>query len=117
MKERGKQLESSGIAVIAGGVALGMAVWNLARALVEDIVTPLIAAFIGESHFQFNVFTLGGSEFRYGYVIEAVLAVAVVVLLLAVAFTTLGEQLRSGVGGAPSRIARWWFRTEKDEDS
>jgi large-conductance mechanosensitive channel len=117
MKERVKQLENSGIAQIAGGVALGMAVWNLASALVGGLLTPLIAAFIGENPFQFNSFTLRGSEFPYGLIIEAVLAVAVVALLLAVAFTTLGGRIRGSVEHAPSRIARWWFRTEKDEDS
>lgn len=117
MKERGKQLEGSGIAVIAGGVALGMAIWNLAGALVSDVITPLIAAFIGESHFQFNTLTFRGSQFPYALFIEALLAVAVVVLLLALAFTTLRGRIRRGVEDAPSRITGWWFRTEKDEDS
>jgi hypothetical protein len=117
MKERGKQLEGSGIAVIAGGVALGMAIWNLAGALVSDVITPLIAAFISESPFQLNTFTFRGSQFPYALFIEDVLAVAVEGHLWAVACTTLGEQLRSGVGRAPSRITGWWFRTEKDEDS
>jgi large-conductance mechanosensitive channel len=117
MKERVKQLEDSGIVLIAGGVALGMAVWNLASTLVGGLLTPLIAAFIGESQFQFNSFTLRGSEFPYGLVIESLLAVVVVVLLLAMAFTTLGERIRRSVEHAPSRVARWWFRTEKDEGS
>jgi large-conductance mechanosensitive channel len=117
MKERVKQLEDSGIAQIAGGVALGMAVWNLAGALAGGLLTPLIAVFIGGSPFQFNSFTLWGSEFPYGLVIEALLAVVVVILLLSVVFTTLGEQIRRSVEHAPSRITRWWFRTDKDEGS
>jgi len=117
MKERGKQLENSGIVQIAGGVALGMAIWNLAGALVGDLLTPLIAAFIGENQFQFNTFTLRGSQFPYALLIEALLIVVVVVLLLAVVFTALGKRIRGSVGGAPSRISQWWFRSEKDEGS
>jgi large-conductance mechanosensitive channel len=115
MKERVKQLEGSGIAQIAGGVALGMAVWNLASALAGGLLTPLVAVFIGGSRFQLISFTLWDSEFPYGLVIEALLALIVVVLLLAVAFPTLGDRIRRSVEHAPSRITRWWFRSEKDE--
>lgn len=117
MQERVKQLGGSGIAQIAGGVLLGLAAWNLVSTLVRSILAPLIAVFIGQSHFMLNSFTIETSEFEYGYFLEAVLAVVVVVLLLAVAFTTLGERIRGSVGHARSRIGRWWFRTEKDEDS
>jgi len=115
MKERGKQLENSGIVQIAGGVALGFAGWNLVSTFVRTILAPLIAVFTGESHFMLNSFTIEGSEFGYGIFFEALLVVVVVVLLLAVVFTALGERIRGSVGGAPSRISQWWFRSEKDE--
>jgi large conductance mechanosensitive channel len=115
MKERVKQLEDSGIAQIAGGVLLGFAAWNLVDTFVRSLLSPLISVFIGNSIFVLNSFTIDHSDFEYGYFLEAVLAAVVVVFLLAVAFTTLGERIRRSVEHAPSRISRWWFRTEKDE--
>ncbi len=115
MKERVKKLEDSGIAQIAGGVMLGFAAWNLVNTFVSSMLGPLIAVFMGEAHFMLNSFTIRGSEFGYGIFFEALLVVVVVVLLLAVVFTTLGGRIRRSVEPVPSRITRWWFRTEKDE--
>jgi large conductance mechanosensitive channel len=44
------------------------------QAVVAGLIAPLISVFIGDSNFGLNSFTIGTSEFRYGIVIEAVIA-------------------------------------------
>ncbi len=72
--------------IAAGGLLMALAAFFLIQAVVGGLIAPLIAVFIGDSTFGFNSFTIAGSEFGYGAVIEAAmtfaLALAAVYLLL-----------------------------------
>jgi large conductance mechanosensitive channel len=68
--------DSLGVAV---GVAAGLAVFYAVSAIVANILSPLIAVFIGRSNFELNAFDIGAVEFRYGTVIEYLLTLLLVV--------------------------------------
>ena len=78
-------LRSDAIAV-AAGLVMAFATFYLVQAVVAYVIAPLIAVFVGDPVFEANSFSIGGSEFRYGAVIEAVitfaLAATVVYLVL-----------------------------------
>src|SRR5688572_6359150 len=58
---------------LAVAVVIGVAFAAVVTAFVEDIVTPLIAAIIGEPDFSGLTFTINGSEFFYGDFINKVI--------------------------------------------
>lgn len=58
---------------LAVAVVLGAAFGAVVASLVENIFTPLIAAIIGEPSFGGLSFTLNGSSFGYGLVINALI--------------------------------------------
>jgi large conductance mechanosensitive channel len=68
---------------LAVAVVIGTAFAAVVTSLVEDLITPLIAAVGGESNFSALSFEINGSEFRYGEFINALL---VLVLVGAVVF-------------------------------
>jgi large conductance mechanosensitive channel len=76
----------------AAGFAIGLAAFYLVQAVVDGLIAPLIAVFIGEPHFELNSFTISSSEFRYGAVLEA--AMTAVLTLAAVAVTLAALQRR-----------------------
>ena len=45
----------------------------LVQALVADLITPIIAAIVGEPSFEDLTLTINGSEFRYGDFINALI--------------------------------------------
>lgn len=59
---------------LAVAVVIGAAFSAVVASLVADIFTPLIAAIFGKQDFSALVFTINGSEFRYGSFINAVIA-------------------------------------------
>lgn len=59
---------------LAVGVVIGVAFAAVVTSLVENIITPLIAAVIGEPDFSALSFTLNDSEILYGNFINALLA-------------------------------------------
>ena len=59
---------------LAVAVVIGAAFGAVVTSFVEDIFTPLIAAIVGEQDFSALMFTINGSEFRYGEVINAIIA-------------------------------------------
>jgi len=65
---------------------IGLASFYLLQVVVAYLIAPLIAVFIGDSHFELNAFTINTVEFRYGAVVEAamtaVLALAVTSFVL-----------------------------------
>ena len=72
---------------LAVAVVIGTAFTAVIGSLVEDLITPLVAAVAGESDFSALTFTVNGSEFRYGDFINALftfLAVAAVVFFLVI---------------------------------
>ena len=56
---------------VAVGLIMALATFALVQALVTDLITPIIAAIVGEPSFADLTFTINGSEFRYGDFINA----------------------------------------------
>ena len=72
---------------LAVAVVIGTAFTAVVNALVEDLITPLVAAIGGEPDFAALTFEINGSEFLYGDFINAALTfliVAAVVFFLVV---------------------------------
>jgi large conductance mechanosensitive channel len=59
---------------LAVAVVIGAAFGAVVAALVKDLLTPLIAAIVGQPDFSAIVFTVNGSKFLIGDFINAVLA-------------------------------------------
>ena len=59
---------------LAVAVVIGAAFGAVVTALVADLLTPLIAAIVGESDFSAIVFTVNGSRFLIGDFINVVLS-------------------------------------------
>ncbi len=57
---------------LAVGVVIGVAFTAVVTSMVEDLLTPLIAAIFGEPDFSALTFTINDSEFGYGNFINAV---------------------------------------------
>lgn len=72
---------------LAVAVVVGTAFTAVVKALVTDIVTPLIAAIFGQPNFENLTFTINGSVFRYGDLLNnavTFLSIATVVFFLVV---------------------------------
>src|SRR3954465_9272431 len=72
---------------LAVAVVIGTAFTAVVNALVEDVITPLIAAVGGEPNFGRLAFTINGSRFAYGDFFNALLTfllVAAVVFFLVI---------------------------------
>src|SRR5918999_4258634 len=67
---------------LAVAVVLGVAFAAVVTAMVEDLLTPLIAAILGEPDFSDLTFTINGSVFRYGDFINEVIAFVSVATVL-----------------------------------
>jgi large conductance mechanosensitive channel len=59
---------------LAVGVVVGAAFGTVVTALVKDFMTPLIAAVAKVPDFSGLIFTLNGSEFKYGDFINALIS-------------------------------------------
>jgi large conductance mechanosensitive channel len=57
----------------AVGLVMALATFALTEALVEDLITPIVAAIIGEPNFGELHFTINGSVFAYGNFINALI--------------------------------------------
>lgn len=49
---------------VAVGLVMALATFDVVSSLVEDLITPLVAAIFGEPSFGGLSFTINGSEFR-----------------------------------------------------
>jgi large conductance mechanosensitive channel len=58
---------------LAVAVAIGVAFSNVVQAMVRDILTPIIAVIFGQPDFETLTFTINGSLFRYGDLLNYVL--------------------------------------------
>ncbi len=58
---------------LAVAVVIGAAFTALVTSMVEDLLTPVITAIVGESDFSSLSFTINGSEFRYGNFLNALI--------------------------------------------
>jgi large conductance mechanosensitive channel len=63
-------------------VVLGVAFNAVISALVKDLFTPLIAAIVGKPDFSGLTFTINGSRFLYGDVINAIIAFVTVAAVI-----------------------------------
>lgn len=63
---------------LAVAVVLGVAFGMVVASLVEDIITPIIAAIFGKPDFSGLTFEINGSVFRYGSFFNAVLSFVLV---------------------------------------
>jgi large conductance mechanosensitive channel len=63
---------------LAVAVVIGTAFTAVVTSMVEDLITPLIAAIGGEPDFSALSFTINESEFRYGDFINALIAFVIV---------------------------------------
>ncbi|MGE0057036.1 MAG: large conductance mechanosensitive channel protein MscL [Dehalococcoidia bacterium] len=83
---------------LAVAVVIGVAFGAVVTSMVEDLVTPLIAAIIGEPDFSGLTFTINGSIFRYGNFINAVISfvsiAAVIFFLVITPMNTLVARAR-----------------------
>ncbi|TAK58986.1 large conductance mechanosensitive channel protein MscL [Patescibacteria group bacterium] len=59
---------------LAVGVVVGAAFGSIVTALVADLLTPFIAAIAKVPDFGGMVFTLNGSQFRYGHFINTLIS-------------------------------------------
>jgi large conductance mechanosensitive channel len=67
---------------VAVGFVLGIAFATVITSLVEDVITPLIAAIAGQPDFAALTLTVGDAEIRYGAFLNAVIAFLLVALAL-----------------------------------
>lgn len=67
---------------LAVAVVIGTAFAAVVASLVEDLITPLIAAVFGKSDFSALSFELNGSTFRYGDFINALITFLLVAAVL-----------------------------------
>jgi large conductance mechanosensitive channel len=85
---------------LAVAVVIGVAFGAVVTALVENIVTPLIAALIGEPSFGNLSFTLNDAEFGYGNVLNALITffsiAAVVYFFVVQPMNIIQERLKPG---------------------
>jgi len=58
---------------VAVGLVMALATFELVSALIDDLITPLIAAVVGEPDFSGLGFEINGSEFLYGDFLSAVI--------------------------------------------
>ncbi len=67
---------------LAVAVVIGTAFAAVVASLVEDLITPLIAAVFGKSDFSALSFEVNGSTFRYGDFINALITFLLVAAVL-----------------------------------
>ena len=59
---------------LAVGIVVGTAFGAVVAALVADLLTPLIAAIFGSSDFSGLSFTINGSHFLYGHLLNTLIS-------------------------------------------
>jgi large conductance mechanosensitive channel len=67
---------------LAVAVVIGAAFGALIAAFVNDIITPIVAAFAGKADFSKLFFTIHNSHFLYGDFINAVLAFLIIAAVI-----------------------------------
>lgn len=67
---------------LAVAVVIGTAFAAVVKALVADIITPLIAAIGGKPNFETLSFTVNGSHLLYGDLVNAILTFVVIALVV-----------------------------------
>ena len=67
---------------LAVGVVMGSAFTAIVNALVENIITPIITAIVGESEVSDLVFPLGSAQIQYGVFLQAIIDFLIIALIL-----------------------------------
>ena len=67
---------------LAIAVVIGAAFGAVIASLVADIITPLIAAIGGKPDFSALDFTINGSTFRYGHLLNAVISFLIIAAVI-----------------------------------
>ncbi len=108
MKEFREFLLRGNVVDLAVAVVIGAAFGAVVTSVVEDLLTPLIAAFLGEPDFSRLTFTINGSVFRYGEFLNAVfsfLTIAAAVFFLVIKpVNTLMARLKAGEEPEPEAL-------------
>lgn len=78
IKEFKQFLLRGNVVDLAVGVVIGAAFGSVVTALVSDILTPFIAAIAKVPDFGGLLFTINGSKFMYGHLINAVISFVLV---------------------------------------
>jgi large conductance mechanosensitive channel len=78
LKEFKEFLLRGNVVDLAVAVILGAAFGAVVTSLVEDILTPVIAAIGGQPDFSALDFTINDSTFRYGEFINAIIAFVII---------------------------------------
>ena len=87
MKEFKEFLLRGNLVELAVAIVIGVAFASLVDAFVADLITPLLAAIGGQQDFSALTFTINGSVFRYGHLVNQLLSfllIAAVVFFLVV---------------------------------
>jgi large conductance mechanosensitive channel len=77
-----KALARGDLIVVAVGLLLALATFELVRATVENLIMPLVVLIFGQSEFPFLSFTIDNTDFAYGFVISAAISLGIVCLLV-----------------------------------
>lgn len=133
-KEFKKFILRGNVVDLAVGVAIGAAFTSVVNALVKDIVTPLVTAIYGGQELTNAKFTLRGSSFLYGDLINAavsfIIVAAVIFFLVVQPINKLSELAFGGkstgeegtkkcphcLGKIPKEATKCMFCTSKLED-
>ena len=90
---------------LAVAIVLGVAFGAVVTSLVENIITPIIAAIFGEPDFSGLTFEINGSVFRYGAFFNAVLSfvliAAAIFFFVVKPFNMYMERRRAGLEPEP----------------
>lgn len=63
---------------LAVGIVIGAAFGAVVAAFVKDLLTPFIAAIVGQPDFSTMSFTINGSKFLYGEFVNALLSLLII---------------------------------------
>ena len=83
-KERGRRVSfrkfllRGNLIDLAVAVVIGTAFTTIITALVKDLITPLIAAIIGQPNFSSLTFTIHNSRFNYGSFLNALISFLII---------------------------------------
>ena len=82
LKEFKEFLLRGNLIEIAVGLVLALAFTAVVTSLVEDLITPIIAAIFGQPDFSGLTFTINDSTFRYGEFLNALIAFVLIAAVL-----------------------------------
>ena len=67
---------------LAVAVIIGAAFSAITKSLVEDVITPLIAAVVGKPDFSALIFTINGTPIKYGSFITAAINFLIIAFVI-----------------------------------